>query len=175
MAVELKTERKFDTSQFRHYINDWNSVMHCHHYAALYTQLADDAGDLFDGHGLLYAAAEGSIYPVFNNYFSENNITEVDDRVAIIEQLMSFTGMGQLKITNPSSTAGTAEMPQSHVDSGWIKKWGNREKPINSICCGYLAAAFSALHNLPEGSFTVTETQAIVTGADKSIFTITKK
>jgi hypothetical protein len=47
MTVEKKTEfeidHKFDPIRNRHYMNGVCTVLHCHHYATLYTQLADDA------------------------------------------------------------------------------------------------------------------------------------
>ena len=175
MATELITKRRFDSEQYRHYINDVNSVLHCHHYAALYTQLADDAGELFDGPGILYETAAESLYPILKEYFEKNNVGELEERVKIIEQYWAFSGWGKLVITNLSADGGEAEMPFSHVDSGWIKKWGNRDKPVNFITKGYLAAAYAALHNLPLNSFEITETQSIVAGAEKSHFKITKK
>lgn len=175
MVTEFIIERKFDPSKYRHYINETNSVLHCHHYAALYTQLADDAGELFDGPGILYETAAESFYPILKEYFEEHNINELNERVKIIEQYWAFSGMGQLIITNSSVDESEAEMPFSHVDSGWIKKWGNREKSVNFITNGYLAAAFAAIHNLPLNSFEVTETQSIVSGAKKSQFKIIKK
>lgn len=174
MAIELVIERQFDSSKFRHYINGINSVMHCHHYASLYSQLADDAGDLFNGPGILHDSARESFYPVLLEYFEKHQIDKLDDRINIIEQFWSYSGMGSLLITNPSTENGAAEMPFSHVDSGWIKKWGNRDQPVNFITQGYLAAAFAAIHNMPSGSFKVTEIQSIVTGAKKSLFTISK-
>ena len=174
MAIELITNRSFNSSKYRHYINESNSVLHCHHYAALYTQLADDAGELCDGPVILYETAAESFYPILKEYFEKNNIDELDERIKIIEQYWAFSGMGQLMITNSSVEGGEAEMPFSHVDSGWIKKWGNRDEAVNFITLGYLAAAFAAIHNLPSNSFEATETQSIVAGAEKSQFKITK-
>lgn len=175
MAGALNINRKFDTSKFRHFINDWNAVLHCHHYSALYTQLADDAGEMFDGPAILKASVENSFLKVLINYFEVNQVTSIEDKVAIIEQYWAFAGMGNLKLAETSVDNGKAEMPISHMDAAWQKKWGNREKSVNFITCGYLSAAFSALHNFPEGTFEANETQSIVAGADKSLFTITKK
>ena len=61
------------------------------------------------------------------------------------------------------------------MDEGWIKKWGKRDKPVNFITQGYLCAAFAAVYNQPQGSYKVSETQSIVSGADKSVFSVGRK
>ena len=66
-------------------------------------------------------------------------------------------------------------MDNSHVDEGWIKKWGNRDKPVNFIGQGYVAAALAAIYDLPAGSYDVYETQSIVSGADTSRFSLVRK
>ena len=88
MVTEFITDRRFDPSKYRHYINETNSVLHCHHYAALYTQLADDAGELFDGPGILYETTAESFYPILKEYFEEHNINELNERVKIAEQYL---------------------------------------------------------------------------------------
>ena len=49
MATEQLTEwvldHHFDRESCRHTVNGLSSVLHCHHYASLYCQLADDADD----------------------------------------------------------------------------------------------------------------------------------
>ncbi|MBN1348746.1 hypothetical protein JXJ21_04990 [candidate division KSB1 bacterium] len=175
MGAEYIAKRQFDAERYRHYVNEWNSVLHCHHYATLYTQLADDAGDLFDGLKILYDTAEESFYPVLKDYFEKHSLNDLDDRIKIVEQYCAFTGLGKMTINSASMTEGEVEMSFSHVDSGWIKKWGERDKPVNIITHGYLAAAFAVLHNLPIGSFIVKEIESIVSGAENSIMKIEKK
>jgi hypothetical protein len=69
MTVEKKTEfeidHKFDPIRNRHYMNGVCTVLHCHHYATLYTQLADDAEE-FAGVRLLIEAAEDTFYEVLD-------------------------------------------------------------------------------------------------------------
>lgn len=175
MAKEMIAERRFDSSRCRHYVNEITSVLHCHHYACLYTQLADDAGDMFDGHKILYDASEETFYPILRDYFNQQDINKVEDRINIVEQYWAFAGMGKLIISNVTLEGGTAEMPYSHVDAGWIKKWGHREQPVNFIGRGFLAAAFASIFNLPSGSYAVSEEKSIVANNKKSEFSITKK
>lgn len=173
MSVEFKANQVFDGEKMRHYLNDELSVMHCHHYSTLFSQLADDA-EMFNGPTLLAEAAEESMYPVLVKYFNENNIDSIEDRARIAEQYYAFVGLGQIKIT-PREQGGSARMQHSHVDEGWIKKWGNRNEAVNFMGQGYLAAAFSAINGDDKGTYQVQETQSIVSGANTSEFTITKK
>ena len=43
--ITLELDHKFSPKESRHFINGTQSVFHCHHYTALYTQLAMDAGE----------------------------------------------------------------------------------------------------------------------------------
>jgi predicted hydrocarbon binding protein len=173
MSVEFKAIQDFDSNKMRQYLNGEVTVMHCHHYSALFSQLADDA-EMFNGAKLLAEAAEESMNPVLIKYYADNGIESEEDKVQIAEQYFAFIGLGKVKI-NVSGDGGSAEMDHSHVDEGWVKKWKKRDKPVNYIGQGYLAAAFSAITGNACGTFQVEETQSIVAGAESSKFTISKK
>ena len=177
MAIMKKTElvinHKFDSLRKRHYFNGRMSVLHCHHYATLYTQLADDAKD-WDGARLLRENSEDVFYNVLVNYYKEHGIEDLDEKISIAEQYYAAVGMGMLKIIGFGPFAGTVEMVHSHVDEGWIKKWGTRDKPVNFISQGYIAAVFAAINDLPPKSYQVNEIESIVCGASKSIFTVVR-
>jgi hypothetical protein len=173
MGKEFVAKQEFDANRMRHYMNGELSVLHCHHYATLFTQLADDA-KLLRGPALLAEAAEESMYPVLKQYFEDNGIDSTEDRVSICEQYYSFIGLGEVKLDYQGDT-GTAEMAHSHVDEGWLKKWDKRNSSINFIGLGYLAAAFAAIKGAPVGTYSAKETQSIVCGADSSKFTINRK
>ena len=83
-------------------------------------------------------------------------------------------GFGTLKFDHVGEVSGAAHMDHSHVDEGWIKKWDKRDKPVNFIGQGYLAGAMAAIYDLPAGSYTVFETQSIVSGADASRFSLVR-
>ena len=177
MAITKKTEfivdRRFDLQSCKHYTNDSVTVMHCHHYATLYTQLADDA-ELFDGKSMLRDTAEHTFYNLLLKYMADHGVDCLDDKISIAEEYWAFIGMGSLKIVQAGDVCGRVEMSRSHVDEGWIKKWGNRSEPVNFITQGYLSAAFAVLFNAPEKSYKAMELQSIVSGAEKSIFSIVR-
>ncbi|MET1254733.1 hypothetical protein [Aliikangiella maris] len=174
MSVQFEVDAKFDENDKRQYINNQATVFHCHHYISLFTQLADDA-KLFSGEKHLYDTAEETFYQVLNEYMkSHPNVSNQADKVSIAEQYFSFVGLGQLTLTVDSDAGGKAEMPFSHVDEGWKKKWGEFDKSINFIGQGFIAAAFAMINGQPVGSYHVTEVESQVCGADKSTFTIEK-
>lgn len=175
MGLDLKIERNFDPETNRHYMNQVNTVFHCHHYAALYTQMADDAGELFNGLDLIEESARDSFYPIISGYLQRNKISDIAERASLIEKYWALAGMGKLKVVDFSKEEGMVEMPFSHIDAGWIKKWGKREKPINYFTAGFLSAAFAAIFDMPVDSFKTTETQSLVSGAEKSVFSIELK
>ncbi|MBN1908609.1 MAG: hypothetical protein JW818_02625 [Pirellulales bacterium] len=178
MATEQLTawviDHKFDRETCRHSMNGFDAVLHCHHYASLYCQLADDA-EQFNGRDLLKRSSELSFLNVLSNYFAEHEISDLTDRIALAEEYWQMCGFGTLKFDHVGELSAAAHMNHSHVDEGWIKKWGNRDKPVNFIGQGYVAAALAAIYGLPAGSYDVYETQSIVSGADASCFSLVRK
>ncbi len=169
----LLVKRETD-SNLRHLINGIHSVYHCNHYISLFTQLADDA-KLLQGSTLLANAAAESFYEVFFSYFQENQIPTFQDKINIIEQYFSFSGLGQLKLllTENEPDAGKATMTCSHIDTAWLKKWSSRPEPVNFIGHGFIKAACALLFETKLAAFVVDETESIVAGASKSVFQIT--
>lgn len=168
-TVDLTVDHRFDPKACRHTVNGEAYVLHCHHYATLYCQLADDA-ELFDGKALLRKSAELAFHPVLAKIFADQDATSAEDRVELARQYWKFVGMGTVEFDRIGPMAAVVRMPSSHVDAGWIKKWGKREKPVNFIGQGFVAAAAAAILGLPAGSFAVSETESLVAGAEASVF-----
>lgn len=168
---ELMLEKTFNPRTCRHSINGVTSVMHCHHFIALITQLAGDC-TLLDAKALLAESAEDAFYTIFLDYFNNNKIDDLYKKFNIIEQFFSATGLGKMKVVFAGKLSGEVILENSHIDEGWIKKWGLNDKPINYIGCGFISAAFSAVFNLPARKFNVIEKESIACGAEKSKFTI---
>jgi len=175
MSIRKKTElildHTFDLRTCRHYINGQVSVLHCHHYATLYSQLAEDCGFL-DAKKLLAEVAEDTFFDALSSYYAENQIASIADRIAIAQEYYSVYGMGQMVVINAGLDSGEVQLLDSHIDSGWIKKWGKRDKPVNFITCGYIAGMFSAILGKPTRVFSVKEVFSIVAGNEKSIFKV---
>lgn len=165
---QLTIANRFDAQRCRRYLNEELTVFHCHHYTTLFTQLADDA-EQFHGPKHLRDAAADSVLGVLRRYCAKNGVTSKADKVDIAQQYFSVMGLGKLTI---DIAAQTAEMAFSHVDSGWLKKWGTRDKPVNYIGQGYIAAVFALVHDDEPGHYEVLETRSIVSGAKTSQFTV---
>jgi len=162
---------EFEPRRCRHLVDGRTYVMHCHHYATLYTQLAEDCG-MLDGKKLLADAAEDTFYDVLSDYFHKHNLVSIADRLAAGEHYFRVTGMGLLNVACAGPDYGEVELPSSHVDAGWIKKWGKTNKPINHLARGFIASLFAAAFDRPRRSFTVTETASLVSGAPRSRFEV---
>lgn len=165
---KLTLTHRFDRSTKRHYLNDHCVVLHCHHFASLSTQLAMDA----DETGELFDSSEETFYEVLVDYFKTNNISSQESRADLACQYFAMVGLGTIKIKSMTEDGGEVELPTSHVDSGWIKKWGSYGQPINFIGAGFLAAMFSAAMDKPVHTYQVDEKQSIVMGAETSIFNV---
>ncbi|MBN2723096.1 MAG: hypothetical protein JXR95_03385 [Deltaproteobacteria bacterium] len=172
--LEYILDHHFDSKSCRHYVNGFVNVLHCHHYATLYAQLADDAG-MLDGKLLLAESCEDVFYDVLKKYYIENGICSIRDKINIAEQYYSATGLGKIHFQKAGPESGYTELTHSHVDEGWIKKWGTRDKPVNFMTQGFISAVFSLLFDTPRRSFEVFEEESIVSGATKSSFKIVRK
>jgi len=167
----FQMEQKFEPRSCRHLVDGRTYVLHCHHYAGLYTQLAEDCGVL-DGKKLLAEVAEDTFYDVLSDHFQKYGVARIEDRLAAGEQYYRITGMGLLKVACAGPDYGEIALPSSHIDAGWLKKWGKSGKPVNHITRGFLAALFAAAFNRPRRSYTVTETASIASGAPESRFVV---
>jgi len=170
--MSLILQSTFDKETCRHTAGSQTLVLHCHHFASLTTQLANDCS-LLDAKKLLAECAEDAFYTVLSNYFKNNNVTSINERIAAAERYFSECGLGKLKVNYAGICAGEVELTNSHVDEGWIKKWGKYDKPVNHIGCGYVTALMAAVFDCPKRSYTAVERQSIVCGADVSIITAT--
>jgi hypothetical protein len=145
IKTTLKVQYHFEPIKSRHYLNEVFSVFHCHHYTTLYTQLAEDS-EFIDRKRILFDVAEENFFKVLKNYFEVNNIKWIEDKIAIAEQYWSFVGMGNLKILGVGEACSITEISHSHIDQGWIKKWGKSKKPINHITRGFFSSVWSLLY-----------------------------
>jgi hypothetical protein len=171
--AELKFERKFDTTRKRHYLNDILTVMHCHHYATLFTQLALDAKDLVNGTRILKESAEDVFFEVLSQYYKKNGISDIQERLNIAMQMFFQMGMGKMDVASADDNGGEINMLSAYVDEGWVKKWGKSKEPVNYIGFGYVSGMFAAVYDKPLRTYKVTETQSRVMGAEKSHLNVT--
>lgn len=168
--TKLNLKHEFDANRMRHYLNGELSVLHCHHYASLYTQLAIDAKET----DLLAGVAEETFGSVLTDYFQTNGAESVDARVAAACDYFAAVGLGKMTVTYLGNDSGQIVLDESHVDKGWMKKWGKFDAPVNHIGRGYIAGMFSAIWGKPLGTYQVRETESIVMGAEKSCFKVFK-
>lgn len=168
--TKLILDKKFDTQRKRHYLNGNLVVLHCHHYSALYTQLALDAEET----ELLQHVSEEAFFSIMKKYFEENEISDTNERIELGAQYYSAIGLGKMNVKFLGDESGEVELTNSHLDSGWLKKWGEFDKPVNFISAGYISGLFSAVQDKPVGTFDTIEIQSIVKGDPVSLFKVYK-
>jgi len=166
--MHFKTKHEFDPVRNRHYLNNVCSVIHCHHYATLYTQLAEDASH-FEGERILKETSENIFYRVLHDYYIHENIVKSEDRRTVAEDYWRIVGMGLISF-HINKDVVTAEMSYSHIDEGWLRKWGSRNKPVNHITAGFVAAVAAMVNNKPPRSYQVQENKSLVCGDRTSAF-----
>jgi len=168
----LKTNFTFDGKTYRHAMNGHESVLHCHHYMSLTTKLAEDFSDI-GGVQILRESAEDSIRPLLDSYFKENGITSPEERLKLGAEYYGVMGLGLMDISGDEKT-GKALLRHSHVDEGWVKKWGKSDKFINHFSCGFVSAIFAAAFDCPARSYQAEELSSIAVGNEKSVIAVAK-
>ena len=169
--TELVLNKVFDAKSCRHKIDGNTVVLHCHHFAALYTQLALDCG-MLDAKALLAECAEDAWEEFLSEYYRTHSISSITERIALAEQTYAAAGLGKMRVTCAGPESGEVAIEHSHVDEGWIHKWGKRDTPVNFIGAGFIAALFAAVFDHPVRTYVATEIQSIVCGAACSRFTV---
>ena len=171
MALEM--EFSFDDKTYRHYMNGFLSVMHCHHYMTLLTKLAENFDDV-GGTQILRESVEDAVKPMFDEYIQKHGIISPDEKLNVGKDYYSVMGMGLMEVSG-NEQGGKVILTRSHVDQGWIKKWGQLGKSINYWTCGYIAAMFASAFGKPPRSYEVEEKASIVKGDETSQFVINPK
>lgn len=168
--MALEVEFTFDKQNYRHYMNGFNSVLHCHHYMALTTRLAEQSAD-FGGPRILRETTEDSLRPLLDETIKRSGLSKPEGKLQAGQELYAVMGLGRMEI-HGNESGGEVKLVHSHVDEGWIKKWGKHDKFVNHVTCGYLAAVFAAAYGKPPRSYTVTEQTSIVVGDEFSILAV---
>lgn len=168
--MSLNVDFTMDNNTFRHYLNGHPVVMHSHHYLALITKLVEDMADA-GGPQILKDTVEETMRTFFDDYIRNNNLTAPQDKCNVGREFFSVFGLGKM-IVSGNENGGEVRLPHSHLDEGWMRKWGTNSKPINHVTCGYIAAMFGSTFNKPLHTYSVVEVSSIVAGAPESKFII---
>jgi hypothetical protein len=169
---DIKYNHYFDKKTKRHFLNGIQSVFHCHHYTCLYTQLAIDA----DETELLKDCARESFGKSLQDYFNANlDLDTIQKKVEIAAKYYALIGLGTMVVNFLGYDSGEVELLSSHTDSGWIKKWGKTNKPVNYITAGFIEAMFDIILNQTLKTFLAIEQKSIVSGAKTSLFKVVRR
>ena len=168
--MSLKLDFSMDNETYRHSLNGQPVVMHSHHYLALITKLAEDMGE-FGGPQILRDVVEDSMRTIFDDYIQKNGLTSPMDKCNIGREYYSVFGLGKMVVSG-SESGGEVRLVHSHIDEGWVTKWGPHNIPINHFTCGYIAAVFAAAFNKPAKSYSVTETASMAGGENEGKFIV---
>ena len=168
--MALKLDFNLDNETFRNKLNGHPVVMHSYHYLALITRLAEDMNDI-GGLQILKDVVEESMLAIIGDYVTKNELTSPLERCNVGREYYSVFGLGKMIITG-SESGGEVRLTKSHLDEGWIRKWGAADRPINHFTCGYIAAVFAAAFNKPAKSYTVTEAASMAAGEAEGKFIV---
>jgi len=168
--MPLQMEHTFDKNTYRHMYNGHIMVMHCHHYMCLLTRLAMEHGEV-NATDILASSAEDAIRPVLEECVRRAGAAGTQEILSIGRELYHYMGMGLMSLSGTDG-GGEASLVRSHLDQGWIKKYGKATIPVNFFTRGFIAAIFGVAFQKPPRAFKVEETQSIARGDATSTFTV---
>ncbi|MBF0530586.1 MAG: hypothetical protein HQK55_15225 [Deltaproteobacteria bacterium] len=168
--MAFKFDHTFDDKTYHQYIDGFESVMHCHHYLTLTIQLAEEMA-AYGGTRILAESVEDSIRPLLDAYVQEHNLPAGEERLKMGAEYYCFMGMGLMEAKG-NAQDGEVILTRSHVDQGWITKFGPVDRSLNYFTCGYIAAMFGCAFDRPTRSYTVKETSSLVKGDKLSRFAV---
>ncbi|NMC74971.1 MAG: hypothetical protein GYA56_11555 [Geobacteraceae bacterium] len=168
--MALRVDFTMDAETNRQFLNGHPVVMHSHHYLALITKMARELEDI-NGIEILREVVEETMRAVFDDYIRQNGLTSAQDKCNVGREYFSVFGLGKMIITGDEQ-GGEVRLVRSHLDEGWIMKWGNSDRPVNHFTCGYVAAMFGAAFDKPLKSYTVTEVASIAAGDPEGKFIV---
>ncbi len=168
--TQLLLDHSYDAVKKQHYLNGSLTVLHCHHYTTLYTQLALDANET----RLLAEPAEETFYGELAAYLKQQNITALTTKIELACDYYAAVGLGTMEVVSLGDDSGVVRLNSSHVDAGWLKKWGQHTAAVNYIGGGFIAAMFAVITGKPAGSFNAIETSSIVMGSPYSQFSVVR-
>ncbi|PKN24657.1 MAG: hypothetical protein CVU65_11140 [Deltaproteobacteria bacterium HGW-Deltaproteobacteria-22] len=160
--MSIPFEIKFDENTYRHHVDGVTMVMHCHHYMSLTVKLADAMEDM-GAVKILRESAEDSIRELLEAYFKAHGISSSAERLNIGREMYSVLGLGKMEVFG-NDGGGEVKLVRSHVDEGWVQKFGKSSKFVNHFTCGYLAAMFAVSFSRAARTYNVYETASLAMG-----------
>ena len=167
----LKVEIKIDPHTYRHFVNGAPMVVHCHHYSTLYTQLAIDAKET----DLLAEVSAEMFYDLLIPYYRAHNIESFQDKMTLATLHFAMMGLGKMEVKYLGEYGGKVILTRSHLDRGWMRKWGKNDRPVNFISAGCIAGMTAAIFDKPCNTFKAVEVLSMVKGDPYSEFKVMRR
>lgn len=168
----MQVDFTFDDGTFRHYMNGHPSVLHCHHYMALTTRVATKFRSL-GADRILAESTEDSMRVLLDDYVRKHSLPVGLERLRMAAEYYAVMGLGRLQLEGDAS-GGTVTLQRSHVDEGWVKKFGPCDHPINHVTRGYAAAAFACAFERSARAYVVTEASSMAMGAGQGTMVVSE-
>jgi hypothetical protein len=139
-------------------------IFHCHHYNVFLQRTLRDA-EFFDSAPWLIGAGAEVGHAMLSQVFAQQQL-RTEQRVELAQDFIRWAGFGTVDLSRTTANGGAVLSPTSHYAHGWRLKFGQAKEQVCYFLSGWLSGALSAIHDLPNGSFTVEHPQcSAVTGS----------
>lgn len=153
------------------FVADVPTVFHCHHFNLFWDQTIDDALGPALGSTLRFQAAREAYHDLLAGLVARTRASGPGERLDLARTVAMGTGLGDFTF-DLDRHGGQALGGHMHYAVAYGEKYGKvqRRTPIDSLACGYVAAASELAFGHPRESVRVKEQECRTLGADKCRF-----
>lgn len=162
----MELEKRYDPRIAKHFIEGRHMVLHCHHYNTLLHK-AIVSTPFFDGPEFIFSVFRDDFFATMKTILENKRINEPEKIKKACVDFYSFSGFGKMDVTGMSEKGGKIIAISSHLASGYEKKWGIQDSPVDDFGRGFAAATWALAYGKKPTGCTVTQLKCQSRG-DKS-------
>lgn len=149
--------------------------LHCHHYnCGLIKALEGIEG--IDARSIIIQAAQEEFHDNFARYILNHlNSAPAEEKLKAASELYRFMGFGRIDLSGLSESGGQAYGDSSYYVTGWLAKYERRTTPVCHLTCGFLSGVLATVYDKPIDTYSVEETQCMISGHERCEFLIKGK
>lgn len=163
-----------DAAHRRCVVGDEPMVFHCHHYNVSLQQALLDAGYL-DLRPVLVGAGAEVAHHQLSRLFVQHNVRSREQRRTWVEHLYRWAGFGTIDLSSVGDSGGLVSTASSHYALGWNSRFGVSKEPVCYFASGFLAGAFAAIVDAPNGAYDVRHERCVASGSQSCVFELSRR
>lgn len=138
--------------------------LHCHHYNCGLVKALEEMEGVNAREIFIQAATEEFYINFKNNISNDFEGKTVQEKMDAAVDLYRFMGFGRLDLSGLNESGGMAYADSSYYVTGWLAKYGRRNRPVCHLTCGFISGILAAIYGKSMGEYSVEEKNAWLQG-----------